>query len=119
MNKGIQNIITSFLVTIFIWIGIQITANAHYHKMPDGTVICHSHPFQSRNTGSPFESHHHSKQQFLIIQQINFLLFVFGIFMTLMAITILVRALKIPRLDFQINPILIYSVSGRAPPYSL
>lgn len=68
--KRILNITVSVLmVGLLLLIGEQYFSNKHYHKLPDGTVICHSHPFSKSNqSNSPFESHHHSKAEFVFLQ---------------------------------------------------
>ena len=74
-RRNIKNILSISAIPIVLWLYISSTINFHYHKLPDGTVICHSHPYHSEETDSPFESHHHSSITYTIIQQISVISF--------------------------------------------
>lgn len=51
---------TTFSVLILIT-GYNVSVNGHYHKMADGSIIFHSHPYNTSDTGNG-NSHHHSKK---------------------------------------------------------
>jgi len=51
----------------------------HSHKLSDGTVIEHAHPYNKSSDSKPFKSHHHTKGEFLFFQNID-TLFVFVFF---------------------------------------
>ena len=70
-RRNIRNILSIIAIPIILWLYISSTINFHYHKLPDGTVICHSHPYHSEESDSPFESHHHSSISYTIIQQVS------------------------------------------------
>jgi hypothetical protein len=73
-----------FLILIFpaiCWLFINSFINGHYHKLSNGEIIYHCHPFKhnNKNNTSPFENHHHTKSEFFILAQISnplFLMFV-------------------------------------------
>ena len=43
--------------------------NWHYHQLPNGIVVEHAHPYSksASSPGSPFEKHHHSDFEYLIL----------------------------------------------------
>jgi hypothetical protein len=61
------------LLSPFIcWYFINSFINGHYHKLSNGEIIYHCHPFKhSKNNTSPFEDHHHTKSEFFILAQIS------------------------------------------------
>ncbi len=48
--------------------------NWHYHELPNGIIVEHAHPFErtSSASGSPFENHHHSDFEYLILDLIYY-----------------------------------------------
>jgi len=47
-------------------------ANWHLHKLDNGIVIEHAHPFErSCNTNAPFQNHQHSSQDFIFLGMIS------------------------------------------------
>jgi len=58
-------------------------SNRHYHILPDGEVIAHSHPHQApEKSGSfPGSAHHHTKKQFNLLDYTSVLAF-FAILLT-------------------------------------
>ena len=61
---------------LVLWTGFQYVANVHYHKLPDGTVVAHSHPYNPTRAGAPFQQHHHSGFEFLTIPQLSKILWI-------------------------------------------
>jgi hypothetical protein len=47
----------------------------HTHKMHDGTIVSHAHPYNKSDDSKPFKSHHHSDTQLLFFQSIKILFF--------------------------------------------
>ncbi|MBE9480625.1 MAG: hypothetical protein IMY69_02895 [Bacteroidetes bacterium] len=42
--------------------------NGHYHKLPNGEIVHHSHPYHHQdNHESPFENHPHSESEYFIL----------------------------------------------------
>jgi len=116
-NKGyISKGLSLLLIPILLYIGINNLANVHYHKMADGTVVCHSHPFGSGSQESPFESHHHSATSYLVLQQVNTFSFLVIIAILLLSGLLYLRSIKTILLQ-NYGPILPYSfISLRGPP---
>ncbi len=46
--------------------------NWHYHQLPNGIVVEHAHPYSKTpaSPGTPFEKHHHSDFEYLILDLI-------------------------------------------------
>ena len=62
----------------FILIGTTLAlfwnnaVNWHYHQLPNGIVVEHAHPYSkpASSHGNPFEKHHHSDFEYLILDLI-------------------------------------------------
>ena len=100
-------------------IGLLIANKAiftHIHKLVDGTVIEHAHPFNKSDDSKPYKSHNHTKAEILFFQNVEILfLFVFLTF----ALLKLVKKTKYSfyRItSYTLNCIIHYK--GRAPPVS-
>lgn len=54
------------------WLFINFAINGHYHKLSNGEIIYHCHPYKhDKNKNSPFENHHHTESECLVIAQIS------------------------------------------------
>ncbi|MBN1198049.1 MAG: hypothetical protein JXA23_01765 [Bacteroidales bacterium] len=63
-----------FLVILSL-VGLVVT-NAlylHSHKLPDGTVIAHAHPFNKSQDPAPYKQHNHSSVEFFVLDHIQLL----------------------------------------------
>ena len=70
------------------WFIINFAINGHYHKLPNGEVIHHSHPYKhNKNNKLPFEDHHHTDSEYFILDQISKPLFLLNILFILHLIT--------------------------------
>ena len=55
------------LPVVMLWFFNSVN-NRHYHKLPDGSLITHSHPYQKGAPGQgPVKSHTHSDAEFLFL----------------------------------------------------
>jgi len=43
----------------------------HSHKLEDGSIIIHAHPYDKNQDSEPFKKHHHSKAEFIFLQSLN------------------------------------------------
>ncbi|MCD4769064.1 MAG: hypothetical protein K8R35_02715 [Bacteroidales bacterium] len=62
----------------------------HVHKMEDGTVIAHSHPYNKTDDSKPFKTHRHTIAEFLFLN--NFEIFFLVILLALALIGIARKA---------------------------
>ena len=71
--KQLAKILTLSLVPLLVFMLVNQSVNLHYHKLDDGVVITHSHPFADTNDveGESFPQHEHTKGQFFILAQLT------------------------------------------------
>ena len=66
-NKTIQKIIAVILTIGVLLFFYNISSNWHYHKLPNGVIIVHAHPYVTQNNTSgniPMNTHHHTASQY-------------------------------------------------------
>ncbi|GAB3490632.1 hypothetical protein GCM10027341_02650 [Spirosoma knui] len=56
--------IARVLLGLYIAILINGIVFRHAHRLADGTIICHAHPYKS-SPGSQYPSHAHSRDEFI------------------------------------------------------
>lgn len=87
---------------------------SHLHKLDDGTIIEHAHPYNRSTDSGPYKSHHHTKSELLFFQNLRI------IFPIIFSIFVVIPIVKERSFYFFIvvrqalNSIIIYK--GRAPP---
>ena len=65
--------------------------NGHYHKLSNGEIVYHAHPFQHQsNNKSPFENHRHSESGYAILALLS------NPFVLLSVFLVLISPLTIP-----------------------
>lgn len=75
-----------YIIPVFLPIIIALSLNSvffkHAHKLSDGSVIFHAHPFKPiDNKTTPFENHKHSGSELFLLDQITYFLYLtVGIF---------------------------------------
>lgn len=79
MNKLIKSVKTILGICIIGMLVINNIIFLHSHKLPNGYIIIHAHPFNKSKDTAPFKMHHHSHSEFFLIHNIHILFFV-GIF---------------------------------------
>ncbi len=64
-----------FLIALFpaiCWLFINNSINRHFHQLQSGQIITHAHPYQKeKSDSSPFQSHHHSDFELLILDLVS------------------------------------------------
>ena len=81
--------LTILLPAIFLLYFNKVN-NGHYHKLPSGEVVYHSHPYQHQNNNkSPFENHHHSKSEYIIFALLSNPLVLLGTFLVIISPSII------------------------------
>jgi hypothetical protein len=67
-----KNQLSFILIILTLALFFNNAVNWHFHQLPNGIVIEHAHPYQksSSTAGSPFETHHHSDIEYLILDLI-------------------------------------------------
>ncbi len=86
----------------------------HSHKVESGSVYVHSHPFDKAKDSQPYKSHHHTKAQIFLFENLNILFFsVFLLGISLFVIKIKHFFFDRVKIYYQLFS---YSNFGRAPP---
>lgn len=86
----------------------------HTHKLKDGTLIEHAHPFDKAGDTTPLKSHHHTASAFLFFENLALL------FITLIAAIVIAAVAEVT--SFILLPVnqpafvLLKLNKGRAPP---
>ena len=120
MRLTVRNIIIKTTTLLIIGIMVLFIINKafflHNHKLNDGTIITHAHPYNKSNDSKPYKSHYHSDTEFLFFQHLETL---FLLVSSTIAIIIFVRKEKKSfKLITKQSLIFINLSKGRAPPIS-
>ena len=79
MNSFVKNVTSRMLSFLLIAIiGLMVFnkgAFTHAHKLADGSVVTHSHPYDKSNDSAPYKSHHHANAELFFLQNIEILFF--------------------------------------------
>ena len=118
MNNFTRHTCGILLATLFIWTGFQLATNIHYHKLPNGVVVAHSHPYKADTQKTPFASHHHSQTEFLLLQQLTIFLKVAPLVLLMMFAICIMLVFRLYRATFYNKLTFLTSFSFRAPPLS-
>lgn len=114
VRNRIMNIITWMLM---LSMGLMIANKAvffHVHKLPNGEIVAHAHPFSKTDDTAPFKNHYHSKSEFHLFHHID------KLFVILFIAFVIILKIK-RRISYHfsehlsdLSPILVQK--GRAPP---
>lgn len=65
----------------FIFQIVTKTVYPHIHKLPDGTLVTHAHPYNKSSDSKPIKSHSHASSELILLQNLDFIIpFVFCFF---------------------------------------
>jgi len=65
-------IFLAILLPAILYLYYNAAINGHYHKLSDGEIVYHAHPYQHQTSNnSPFENHHHSDYEYSVLAQIS------------------------------------------------
>ena len=118
MKKFANTILIKGIAIIMIGImTLMITNQAlflHTHKLSDGTITAHAHPYDKSTDSKPYKTHQHTNSLLLFYQNISILFFV--VFLTFALLVPFTKA----KLSFvqTIRYYFTYTIhkKGRAPP---
>ena len=63
----IYRVISLLLIAVMAMLTFNQSVYLHTHKLNDGTVVTHAHPYQKTNNSTPTTSHQHSKKDYVFI----------------------------------------------------
>ncbi len=86
----------------------------HMHKMTNGSIIVHAHPFDKSSDTAPFKTHQHTKAGFLFFQNAG--LFLLTVLFTYKVIRLIESIKPIPALLTNYPALCYVPDKGRAPP---
>lgn len=120
MKLAVRNIllkaITFLTISVMALFIVNKAVFLHVHKLNDGTIIEHAHPYDKSADSKPFKSHHHSNVEFLLLQNVEFL---FLLVFSALALIIFVKKDNV-YFKYLSKSQLVYThlYQGRAPPFS-
>lgn len=66
--ERIKKIISILILPVVMMWFFNSVNNRHYHQLPDGSLITHSHPYQKQASDQgPVKSHNHSNAEFMFL----------------------------------------------------
>lgn len=117
-----KNIVSVLFIPIIVGITISSVLNGHYHKLPDGEVVYHSHPYKEDTSpsDSPFQKHHHTPSEYFLFQQLTHEPYIPSEGRSVVDIHFVSEELDWTEYSIHdvASPVLLYS-SPRAPPYEV
>ena len=120
MKTSVRNLTIRFITFLMIGIIGMFIANKvvflHVHKLSDGTIIAHAHPYDKSNDSKPYKSHHHTNAEFLFFQNIEVLFLV--VFLTCALFTLIREGKYASFIITRHTLSCIILQKGRAPPVS-
>ncbi|MCF8360985.1 MAG: hypothetical protein K9G70_00035 [Prolixibacteraceae bacterium] len=111
MFKQIVVALFTFLIGFVI---LNDVNNMHVHRLENGKMVIHAHPFNKSQDSAPVKNHHHSTFDFLQIQQIQVLFW--AVFITFSFHKILLKEYKADTYKSFKNLCFINHQRDRAPP---
>lgn len=118
MISNVREITKKILTITMIVIAGLLIANKsifiHTHILADGTIVCHSHPYNKADNSSSQKTHHHTNFELILFQQLELLfslmIAIFGLLLTTKRVTKYIGDISlVPRLQALPH-------NGRAPP---
>ncbi len=92
MQETRNNIVKKSIAFLMLAIVMMLTVNKvmfiHTHQLTDGTIVVHSHPYNKTDDNQPIKTHHHSKFEFVFLQNIYLL---FGFFFLVLCFHLMIK----------------------------
>ena len=107
-------IIQILLMVVFSFQVLNEVTWKHIHRLPDGTIISHAHPYSKTSDSDPFKRHQHTRAEFLFYQHSE-TLFPFLLLLTLFFLSqIISEFISFP--EYHADKIFVVPCKGRSPP---
>ena len=113
-HKGLK-IVVLLLVALMATLTFNQSVNLHTHKLIDGTMVTHAHPYNKTSDSAPIKNHHHTLTELLLLRHFEVLFLSVFIAIALLLVTYFTRcpALK----PHHLQPHYLHTAPGRAPPF--
>jgi hypothetical protein len=115
--RKISKIVIPFFLLVVLCSLVNATVNQHFHRLSTGIVVKHAHPFDRGEEGTPFQEHHHTSSELLILDQISNPALLLGLLFV--SLILLIQAKKIRNAADNVtfvNPDLFFLKNYHAPP---
>lgn len=76
-NRGVHKTIAFLLIAAFLMMFVNKMVFLHSHKLADGTIVVHAHPYKKTNEQAPFKAHHHISLEFVLLHHLELLFVLF------------------------------------------
>ena len=110
------SVIWLVIVTMMVFTANSIF-NRHIHKLQNGSIIAHSHPYNKSQPTAPYQPHKHTKIEIVLFQSADAWFFCFTSLSLILSI--LLRELLFYNKTEEYRFITIQHFRNRAPPFSL
>ncbi|HKK10542.1 MAG TPA: hypothetical protein VJ939_06865 [Bacteroidales bacterium] len=83
MKKAVEHLGRIIIVASIVWMLHNYYSSWHYHRLPNGVLVVHAHPFSAgehSKTPFPVDDHKHEGSQILAFDH-NSVVFVFVVFL--------------------------------------
>ena len=60
-RRAITGTISILILLSLFFILINVICNGHIHRIADGTILFHAHPYQKNGQNEPVKNHHHTR----------------------------------------------------------
>ncbi|MDA3779065.1 MAG: hypothetical protein PF487_02345 [Bacteroidales bacterium] len=70
--RKIKRIIAMVVLPLVLFLLYNSTSNLHYHKLSNGQIITHAHPYSNNTDNTPLQKHKHTKIQYFFFHNITF-----------------------------------------------
>lgn len=116
LRKLSGTVIPIFLLVVLCSLA-NATVNQHFHRLSTGITVKHAHPFDRGQDSTPFQEHHHTSAELLILDQISNPALLLGLFFVSLILLPLVRKTKNSAdNESVVNPDLFFLKNYHAPP---
>lgn len=120
VNKsGIYKVLSIFLLAAVITLFFNNSINWHFHKLSNGCLVVHAHPYQKTTTNGdqPASDHHHKTTTLLFFQQITNIFFL-ALLLSGLILSIILPFRKLDGIPYhrKVSPMVYSHISARGPP---
>lgn len=117
LARKIKQLVASLVI---IAIGLLVVNNVvflHAHKLTNGKIVVHAHPYNKGQDSAPFKKHDHSSSEFILISHLQLLFFAALLLTMSIFQSEIAQGFFAPKHSYRSAFRL--CIKGRAPPYSL
>ncbi len=120
MNSSVRNVTKKSFAILMIGLMGLLIANkglyTHFHKLENGTIVSHAHPYDKNQDTAPLKNHHHTKVEFLFLENLNILFL--SIFLIISFLALIRKKVSFADVEKIYFTLISFPYQGRAPPVS-